>query len=416
MNIEVLTPLTMQSLRILMVAYACDPEGGGEHWLGWGWALEASHTHKVVLLTTSKARPALERIVGQHHIELHCLDVPNWVRWLSGFPPGAGAWFRKLWWQRMSLRLARKLHSTQPFDVVHQTTFHTFRIPFCCSRLGIPSVWGPIAGGEAVPPGFDKYLGEAASRAEKNRTFLNRLCLRLPWVRRSLASTSRIVVSNRTTLEFLPSEFHSKCLIISPNALRNEDLQADTAAFITPDQFKMLFAGNCAPTRAMPLVFEALASGLSIDWSLRVVGTGTALEFWKQEVARLNISNKVEFTGAVPRQRLQEYYQDTSVLVFPALRDSGGSALLEAMTLGIPILTLDWAGPGEMVNTESAVMVTPTTPEQSVQSIREGLIHLATHPREAECLGQAARKRALENFTWQSKGDKIRSVYRDLVN
>lgn len=398
-----------------MVAYACDPAGGGEHWLGWGWALEASQTHKVVLLTTSKAKAALEEHVAKHHIELHCLDVPNWVRWLSRFPPGAGAWLRKLWWQRMSLKLARKLHAAKPFDVVHQTTFHTFRIPFSCSKLDVPSVWGPVAGGEAVPSGFDKYLGEAASRAEKNRAFLNRLCLRLPWVRQSLASTSRIVVSNRTTLEFLPAEFHSKCLVISPNALRNEDLQADTVAFTAPDQFKMLFAGNCAPTRAMPLVFEALASGLPVAWSLRIVGTGTALEFWKQEVARLGISAKVEFTGPVPRQRLQEIYQDTSVMVFPALRDSGGSALLEAMTLAIPILTLDWAGPGEMVDAESAMMIKPVTPDQTIRDIREGLIYLATHPQEAEALGRAARQRALENFTWQSKGNRIRSVYQKLV-
>jgi glycosyltransferase involved in cell wall biosynthesis len=103
------------------------------------------------------------------------------------------------------------------------------------------------------------------------------------------------------------------------------------------------------------------------------------------------------------------------VLVFPGLRDSGGSALLEAMTLAIPILTLDWAGPGEMVNAESAMMIKPLTPDQTIRSIRDGLTYLATHPREAEALGRSARRRALENFSWQNKGDRINSVYRDLV-
>ena len=90
-----------------MIAYACDPDGGGEHWLGWGWAQEASRNHQVVLLTTSKAKPALEREAAVRGIELHCLDVPNWIRSLSGFPAGAGAWLRKCWWQQMALKLAR---------------------------------------------------------------------------------------------------------------------------------------------------------------------------------------------------------------------------------------------------------------------------------------------------------------------
>ena len=315
-----------------MIAYACDPDGGGEHWLGWGWAQEASRNHQVVLLTTSKAMPALEREAANCGIELHCLDVPNWIRWLSSFPAGAGAWLRKCWWQRMALKLARKLHAEKPFDLVHQTTFHTFRIPFSCSRLGIPSVWGPIAGGEFVPRGFDRYLGIAAAGEHKRGT-LNRLNLSMPWVRSSLERCSTILVSNRTTLNFLPESAHGKCVVMSPNALREEDIGQAPSEKLDGGIFEILFAGNCAPTRAMPLVFEALALGLPVAWRLRIVGSGAALEFWKSEVARLNLTDNIEFMGAIPRESLKAIYNETPVLVFPGLRDSGGSALLEAMTL-----------------------------------------------------------------------------------
>lgn len=402
-------------LRILMVAYACDPAGGGEHWLGWGWANEVSREHDVVVLTTSRGISALLPAAEQRGIEIHCIDVPGWVRKAGDIMPGIGAWFRKIWWQGMALAKARQLHSVRSFDLTHQTTFHTFRVPFACARLGVPSVWGPVAGGEAVPAGFDLYLGESAAAAERKRGILNRLCLRMPWVRKSLADASRIIVSNRTTLEFLPKELHAKCVVISPNALRNEDIEEDVADFKAPEKFTLLFAGNCAPTRAMPLVFEALAEGLPVDWHLRVVGAGAALDFWKQEVERLGLGNQVEFTGPVPRPRLQQFYRDTSVLVFPGLRDSGGSALLEAMTLGLPILTLDWGGPGEMVDRESAVLVKPETPAQTISEIREGLIHLAKNPQAGYQLGRAARQRALKHFSWQSKVQMIDSVYRELA-
>ena len=405
----------MNSLRTLMIAYACDPDGGGEHWLGWGWAQEASRNHQVVLLTTSKAKPALEREAAVRGIELHCLDVPNWIRWLSSFPAGAGAWLRKCWWQRMALKLARKLHAVKPFDLVHQTTFHTFRIPFSCSRLGIPSVWGPIAGGEFVPPGFDRYLGIAAAGEHKRGT-LNRLNLSMPWVRSSLERCSTILVSNRTTLNFLPESAHGKCVVMSPNALREEDIGQAPPEKLDGGIFEILFAGNCAPTRAMPLVFEALALGLPVAWRLRIVGSGAALEFWKSEVARLNLTDNIEFMGAIPRESLKAIYNETPVLVFPGLRDSGGSALLEAMTLALPILTFDWGGPGEMVDRDSAVLVEVRNPAQTIVDLHAGLCLLATQPDEARRLGRNARERALAHFRWNKKWQVVDSIYRRLAN
>jgi glycosyltransferase involved in cell wall biosynthesis len=314
----------------------------------------------------------------------------------------------------MVRKLAARLNRKQPFDIVHQTTFHTFRIPFSCSKLGIPTVWGPIAGGESVPAGFEGCLGPAGA-GEGRRAVLNRLNLAMPWVGGSLQRTSRILVSNRTTLEFLSQRHHGKCVVMSPNALREEDLSAPMRAESKREVFEILFAGNCAPTRAMPLVFEALAKGLPVKWRLRVVGGGSALDYWKSEVERLNLGGNVEFTGPVPRETLQEFYNQTSALVFPGLRDSGGSALLEAMTLALPILTFDWGGPGEMVDSTSAVMIEARTPAQAIEDIHAGLRRLATHPGQARQLGANARQRALNTFRWERKWKVVNQIYENLA-
>jgi len=404
----------MDSLNILMVAYACDPEGGGEHWLGWGWALEASRDHEVTLVTTSKAGASLQCQAAEHGMDVHFLDVPAWMRKVTEFCGAPGTWLRKFWWQGMALNLARQLHAKNKFHLVHQTTFHTFRIPFSCSRLGIPSVWGPVAGGESVPSGYDNYLGAGAA-SEKRRSALNRLNLAMPWVRSSLQRVSIILVSNRTTLKFLPTSVHRKCVVMSPNALREEDMGEAAPERPAGERFEMLFAGNCAPTRAMPLVFEALALGLPVGWRLRVVGAGAALDFWKSEVSRLGLGEQVEFTGLVPRDTLKEIYSEAPVLVFPGLRDSGGSALLEAMTLALPILTFDWGGPGEMVDKDSAIIVEVTAPSKTIVEINSGLSLLATRPEEGRRLGLNARQRALDYFPWEKKRMVVDRIYRDLT-
>lgn len=393
-----------------MIAYACDPCGSGEHWLGWGWAKELSRTCQIVLITTSKAKSAVQIAAAECGIESHFCDVPSYVRCFSNLLPATGAWIRKCWWQGTAFSLARGLHETEPFDVVHQTTFHTFRVPFVCSKLNVTSIWGPVAGGESVPRGFDRCLGQAAG-SERRRIYWNRLSLLLPWVRTSLNRATSILVSNRTTLAFLPEKYHKKCVIVPPNALREDDAIAPLPIQKRGGRFEILFAGNCVNTRAMPLVFEALARGLPVDWRLRIVGSGPAISFWKQEIDRNKLGLKVEFTGKISQEMLRQYYAETSVLVFPGLRDSGGSALLEAMTLALPILTFDLGGPGEMVDKESAIMIRPLNPDQSVADIHAGLFRLATEPGEAELLGQCARKRALAMFQWKTKCAAVAHIY-----
>jgi glycosyltransferase involved in cell wall biosynthesis len=149
---------------------------------------------------------------------------------------------------------------------------------------------------------------------------------------------------------------------------------------------------------------------------LRIVGQGIALPHWKEMVKQLGIEDRVEFTGAVPRDVLMNYYADASILVFPALRDSGGSALLEAMLLGMPILTFDWGGPGEMVDSSSAIVVRPESQEQVVSEIRSKLLAFFAHPETAVEMCRSARMRALDGFQWHSKANVVHEIYQDLVD
>src|SRR6476646_10767486 len=114
--------------RVLMIAYACDPQGGGEHWLGWGWAEQAARNYQVDLITTPRAREAIEARSAAPGITPHFVQSHEVVRKLS--ETVGASWWRKLAWQKQVIALARKLHSEKKFQLVHQTTFHTFRVPF----------------------------------------------------------------------------------------------------------------------------------------------------------------------------------------------------------------------------------------------------------------------------------------------
>lgn len=377
--------------RVAMLAYACDPEGSGEHWLGWGWAEQAAHEFDVQLITTPKSCGVIERHAARVGITPHFIE-----------PTGAaGSWRRKFAWQRSASRVVAELHAGAPFALVHSTTFHTFRVPFYAASLGIPAVWGPIAGGEHIPRGF-----EQCCRGERLRGWLNRLCLALPAVRRSLRDAKAIFVSNHTTLDFLPAWCRAKCEVVPPNALREDAPPAPRQP--RSDRLALLYVGNCVPTRCIPLAAAALERLGDARCTLTVVGDGPALEEWRRMLPG------VRFAGRVNRDELPRFYNEADVFVFPALRDSGGSALLEAMSLGLPVVCLDWAGPAEIVDAASGVKVSVADPERAIAEMAAAFARLRDDPAWRAKLAEGAVERA-RSFTWEAKRRLLETTYRRLL-
>jgi glycosyltransferase involved in cell wall biosynthesis len=397
--------------KILMVAYACNPEAHGEHLLGWGWAVQAAQLGEVHLLTPTWARAAVERHAAAHGIRAYFPEIAPMLLRLTAPLGNNGLWLREFLWQPVVARLAAQLHARERFDVVHQTTFHTFRVPFRAASLGVPAVWGPIAGGESVPRGFSDYLGSAAS-GERVRPILNRLCLWEPAVQRSLQDARALLVSNRTTLDFLPAWCRAKSRIVPPNAVAD-----DLPPALPPSPprgnrpLSLLYLGNCVPTRSIPLVLAAMRRAGELPLQLTIAGDGPALAEWRRAVLRLGLAARVHFAGRVPREALPALYAQTDALVFPGLRESGGSALLEAMSLGVPVICFDWGGPGEIVTAQNGIKISVASPESAIGGLAEAFARLARAPDWARALGARAAEDVREQFTWEKKRRLLAEVY-----
>ena len=201
-----------------------------------------------------------------------------------------------------------------------------------------------------------------------------------------------------------------------PNALRPSDEQfvPGLERKKTDQTFNLVYVGNCVATRAIPLVFEALIESKLENYKFTIVGAGPALKHWQDLAQRMRLEDRVVFAGRVAHEQLRTFYSQAEVLVFPALRDSGGSALLEAMARYLPVVCLDWGGPGEMIDMESGIKAPVTTPTATVRAFAEGLRRLSVDPGFRRALAVAARARAEKLFRWQSKRLLLEATYERL--
>ncbi len=77
-----------RKLKVLVSAYACEPDKGSEPGVGWNWVKQIAKTHETWVLTRANNRESIERelqenpMPGAHFVYL---DLPHWMRfWKRG--------------------------------------------------------------------------------------------------------------------------------------------------------------------------------------------------------------------------------------------------------------------------------------------------------------------------------------------
>ena len=81
--------------------------------------------------------------------------------------------------------------------------------------------------------------------------------------------------------------------------------------------------------------------------NVRAIMNSQVPEEMKQKYSK---NKKIEFYGLIPQKKLFELYEKADVLIYPGYTDSFGFAYLEAMSFGIPTITVDGWSRKELIS------------------------------------------------------------------
>jgi glycosyltransferase involved in cell wall biosynthesis len=187
----------------------------------------------------------------------------------------------------------------------------------------------------------------------------------------------------------------------------------------------ILFVGRLTPHKGVDRLIEALPE----DAGLRVVGSAghdpnPPERDYPNLLRRLAVQRRVEFLGVVPDPDLPPLYRSAQVLALPSVqrtcyeRDVAvaellGLAAIEAMASGTPVVASRLGGVPEVVeHGVTGFLVEPG----NVVELRGRLAQVLGDRRLAERLGQNARERFLEKFTWEACADRCLAAYSELLS
>ncbi len=409
-------------MRILVTAAACIPGAGSEPGVGWNWVRQLARRHEVWIVTLEASRErieaALEHEERRERMHFHYTHTPRlWrVGWMRSSIMVQN--YCMYLWMYTALRLARRLHREQDFDLALHLTVCTWRLPPQLYRLGIPFVWGPMGGGEAIPWKLRRVLDWRGRIGEAVRDLFQIISRFDPLVRRSMRRATRLLAVNADTGGLIRRYFSREAELFPVVGIEEEGLLPSREH--RGGGLTLVCAGKFQPRKAFILALEALARARKLTGErlrLVLVGDGRERGRLERRAAELGLDGReLTITGMLERDQALEAITAADVFLFPSLRDSGGMVLLEAMSAGLPVICLDLGGPGEIVTAECGIKVAPGSPEQVVEGLAAAIVRLAGDAPLRAGMGEAGRRRVLEHYRWRSKGERIEALLREVAD
>jgi colanic acid/amylovoran biosynthesis glycosyltransferase len=181
------------------------------------------------------------------------------------------------------------------------------------------------------------------------------------------------------------------------------DLSVFKQATPGAEPVRLLSIGRLIEKKGFKFLIEAcrLLRSSGFPFVCQIVGEGPEHDHLQEAIQLSQLADTVRLRGALPQTELVEILSQSSIFVFPAVRDSAGdtdnlpTVLIEAMASSLPIIATRIAGIPEIVqHNENGILVPEKDPAQLANAIRA----MAGDQALLERFGGASRRIAEEKF------------------
>jgi glycosyltransferase involved in cell wall biosynthesis len=402
-------------LRVLLSAYACEPHRGSEAGIGWNWVRQAARFHEVWVMTRSNNREAIEAAASSlppGAVHWIYYDLPRSLRFWKRGARGMRVYYYL--WQIGIWRLARRLRATTHFDLVHHVTIGNYWTPSFLALLPTPFIWGPVGGGESAPRPFYATFGVRGRIFEHTRDILRRVGELDPFLRTTSRRARVGIATTPETAATLARLGARRVRVLSHVGLPRDEITELTAIpFRREAPVRFVSIGRLLHWKGYHLGIRAFARLAREDPTTEywIIGDGPDRRRLEAVARSCGVSDRVQFLGVLPRERVMRALEQCDVLVHPSLHDSGGYVCVEAMAAGRPVIALGLGGPALLVSPETGFLIPARDPEQVQTDLADALAHIARDPLLRRRLSEAARQAVCTRFDWDRKGDVLSDLY-----
>jgi len=404
-------------MKVLISAYACEPHKGSEPGVGWNWAKQIAKFADAWVITRANNKEVIEKELKKNpdaNLHFTYVDLPKWMTFWKIKQRGVRTYYYL--WQLALLKEAKRLNSSVHFDLLHHVTFVNDWLPSALALIGVPFVWGPIGSHPPFPGNF--HPNNKSFILEKARVLTQKIFRFIdPFFYATLFNAKQIIPINRQIQKKYPFTLVSTHKFNPQLAIAVDALQEITNLKKEQKNCSVISVGRLIYIKGFHLALKAFseANKKIPDMILKIIGDGTERKNLEQISLNDNLTDRIFFLGNISRENVINEMNKSDIFLFPSF-EGGGMVVLEAMAAGLPVVCLDYGGPGEMVTDECGIKVKPISPDQTIKDLSDALLKLANDTELRKRMGEAGRRRVEEFYTWDKKGEFIRKLYEEVLD
>jgi len=285
-----------------------------------------------------------------------------------------------------TLTLIRKLD----IHVIHSHGYRSDILGFLASRLTRVPIVSTIHGWTPVTRGVSLYEGI-------DRLFLKHF--------------DHVICVSRPLYDNMKDSIHTNKLTMLPNAVTINHMNSDSSKDRDHVGRTILFAGRLSKEKGVDVLLNAYAQYYAEGGNARLLisGDGPLRAEYEQLVSTLRLDNQVTFLGH--RNDVFSFYSQADIFVLPSRTEGLPMALLEAMSLGIPVVASNVGGIPDVVSDGlSGKLVPPEMPE----ALAAAFHHLLDNYEDAILMGSHGKSRVCCDFAAGPWARNVEKIYQNV--
>lgn len=405
-------------MKVLISCYACSPYRGSEPGMGWNFVHCLAPMHELHIITESKYKADLDRYFAEHPDEAqqyHFYFLPR-KRYdvLRKIWPPSYYWFYRVW-QRKVLSFARQLDAKENFDIVHALNMAGYREPGFLYELGKPLVWGPTGGFCIAPWRLLPGLGFYGMVYYGARNIINICQAHCKLAPHKMAEYASVIIAATQDNQMAIEHYYKRSSYLIPEVGALTDYVPAVMPLHANEVLRICWSSGHMPRKSLHLLLKALPIlTTSRPIELHVIGYGQYTKRWQRLAERLNVSNLITWHGSMPHDDAIRIMSEMHLFVITSIVDLTSTVLLEALSLGLPVITLNLCGFSNVVTPECGIKIDVHSEQQVICDIASAIDTFADDEPMRMRMAHAAFHRAMD-FTWDEKAKQISNIYTHAI-
>jgi PEP-CTERM/exosortase A-associated glycosyltransferase len=180
------------------------------------------------------------------------------------------------------------------------------------------------------------------------------------------------------------------------------------------------FIGSFYAYEGLPLLLDGLVKIVEKqpDARLLLVGGGLQEDILKQKTAELGLQDYVIFTGRVPHDKVQDYYNQVDVFVYPRLSMRLTDLVtplkpLEAMAQGRLVVASDVGGHQELIDDKVTGCLFKAG---DASALANTVLDLLANQKSWQAMREAGRHFVEAERNWKNSVNRYQAIYASLVD